>query len=256
MLLIQPTDKNIILNSLINLKSLFIDFDGTLVDTISVERISLLELIDEYQISEKQRTNVVDMYIKINNEVWTQFELNQTSIAEVQILRFKKLIKSFPRLNDDPKILNHKYSKYFIKNTTILSETINLLKKLKKLNIEFHILTNGIHWIQHERLKKIGILKLLTKERFYSSESVNAPKPNPIMFTTALTDNNLKVDQVWMVGDGESDVLGAKNVGMNSCFVNPSGSVPETVKRNTNMIVDNFNEFAGLIIKIRQYNDY
>ena len=54
-----------------------------------------------------------------------------------------------------------------------------------------------------------------------TSEEVGVKKPNPKVFLTALQKANSKAADCIMIGDSlEADILGAKNIGMQTIFYN------------------------------------
>ncbi|MHA2365157.1 MAG: HAD family hydrolase [Candidatus Hodarchaeales archaeon] len=254
MKIIPPATKTSIDESIIQLKALFLDFDGTIVDILLNERNAITELCYEYNISEEKKiVHIVNSYRKINLETWKRFDLQEISIEDIPRIRFSQMKKLFPKFVDDPIKLNDIYTDSFIRNTRISHDVKYWLLKLKDIGLKLIILTNGIHWIQEQRFKKIKIWDIL--DGYITSESAGAPKPDPTMYNLAFQKFNLKPKYVWMIGDSESDVLGAESVNLNVCYIsnnlnNSLNSISGTLH------VSNFSEFAKYVIKLRNEQEF
>lgn len=85
---------------------------------------------------------------------------------------------------------------------------------------ELHIITNGFDDIQETKMTSSGI-----KDHFsviITSESANQRKPNPDIFHLAMEKAGAEVEESIMIGDNlDSDIQGAKNVGMDHVWFNP-----------------------------------
>ena len=69
------------------------------------------------------------------------------------------------------------------------------------------------------------VLKVLDLDRYFStitiSSQANAAKPQPEIFTVALTKHQCLADRTWHIGDSlEDDYLGASAVGINAIWLN------------------------------------
>ena len=231
-----------------SLKALFLDFDGTLIDYKYTIDNSIKELTQFYMTNNDMVLQVIKDYNAINDQLWNvDFPNGKYSSEQVTIIRFSRLKEKYPSFTPDPEELNKFYTELFIKHTLVEKTTLTALKQLKLKGIRLFVLTNGIHWIQKQRLLNSGIMNLL--EGFYSSESVNAPKPNPVMFYKAMNDNNLLPTQVWMVGDTPSDVFGAKAAKIPICYISNGIEFSSEIKANANHFANKFTDFAYFVLE-------
>ena len=82
-----------------------------------------------------------------------------------------------------------------------------------------HIITNGFHGVQHNKLHQSGLMDYF--KSVTTSEEVGLKKPHPVIFQKALTKAKAEPKESLMVGyTFEADILGAEAVGMYTLFFN------------------------------------
>lgn len=103
-------------------------------------------------------------------------------------------------------------------------------------------LTNG-----NADLSMIGIERYFSG--YFNAESVNAPKPDPIMFEAALQAANVLPRHALHIGDHpEHDVLGAKRVGMKAVWVNLTRQIwPEQVDVAPDAVIEDLAQLPSVI---------
>ena len=100
-------------------------------------------------------------------------------------------------------------------------ETLQTLSKKYSIGIA----TNGLSAIQRARL--CGLEKWVDK--VFVSEEMGVIKPLEGFFNYILTDLGVSADECLMIGDSlSSDIAGAKTVGMDCCWFNPTGMQNKT----------------------------
>ena len=100
-------------------------------------------------------------------------------------------------------------------------ETLQTLSKTYAIGIA----TNGLSAIQRARL--CGLEDLVDK--VFVSEEMGVIKPLEGFFSYILTDLKITADECLMIGDSlSSDIAGAKAVGMDCCWFNPTGMQNKT----------------------------
>ena len=98
---------------------------------------------------------------------------------------------------------------------------VELLKKLHREYV-ICIATNAVSSIQRPRL--VTLAEWI--DHVYISEEVGFVKPMPQFFARILEDLGVTADECLMVGDSlSSDVAGANNSGIDSCWLNRKGRV-------------------------------
>lgn len=201
-------------------KHLFFDLDNTLYDfehnsylalRSAFNKLGLLSLItsfDEY----------FSVYSVINEALWIEYREQR---MPKEILRGKRHIDSLARFGIIPEteatLIDDLYLKEMTGQTELFPCTIEVLTELKKRGYIIHIITNGFKEVQHDKLHNTGLIKYLTN--IYISEEIKAPKPSREIFEHAIKSSNARKKESLMIGDSwESDIIGAKNFGIDQVF--------------------------------------
>ena len=104
------------------------------------------------------------------------------------------------------------------KNNHLFEGVRETLKNLKD-DYQMHIITNGFHAVQHNKLIQSGLAPYF--KSVTTSEEVGSKKPDAVIFKRALTKANALPEESLMIGDTfEADILGAEAVGMNTLLFN------------------------------------
>ena len=167
-------------------------------------------------------------YQQLNVPLWQQYQDGLISATELQQRRFEpyaaKLGVSAIQLNND-------FLQTMATLCTLLPGARELLDFLKG-KARLGIITNGFTVMQQTRLEHCGVADLF--DPLVISEQVGVAKPDPKIFQHAFRHlGEPDKTRILMVGDNpHSDVLGAQNAGINSCWLNttalpiPEGIVP------------------------------
>lgn len=248
---VLPFTKNDVLNVFRNTKSLLIDFDGTLVDYKKAADKALEQLFQEHKLPKEVLKAGINDFEKINSSLWREFEKDTLTLEEVRIQRFEKMKEKYA-FEDSPKKIDEEYLSYLIKNTTLDPKSLNLLKKAKNRGINLFIVSNGIHYVQEQRIKKTKLLEVV--DGSVTSEQVGKPKPHKQIFIHALDKLQVTKEQAFMIGDSyEADIVGAYNIGIKSCLIRKSREMPRWVDNKKPIIITNsFNEFMHFYLKTQE----
>lgn len=178
------------------IKSIIFDLDGTLVDT--------LEDIDS-----------------VLNEALTRYSLPQVTIEQtrqyvgngarklVELALGKNCVKYFD-------VVYAYYAKRFSEigndKTKLYEGEDETLIYLKNKGIKFSVVTNkpqrAADNVYAKFLSKYGFCKVLGQTEYYDL------KPNPASTLAVLDEMKMKKEECLFVGDGETDVLTARNAGI------------------------------------------
>ncbi len=214
---------------------LIFDADHTLFDFDRSEKAALEDTLRAFGLPADE--SIHRAYQGINKPLWKQLEKGQITAAELKQRRTQALFEhiSSQRLQESDvtvqlaSISHQAFLDQYLKN---LAERVYLLPTvahtLKALagHCRMLILTNGIHAMQHQRLRNSGLADLF--EGLVSSDKVGIAKPDKRIFQFALSQlGNPPREQVLMVGDKlDTDILGAHRAGLDSCWVHPAASMP------------------------------
>ncbi|MDO9183706.1 MAG: YjjG family noncanonical pyrimidine nucleotidase [Bacteriovorax sp.] len=205
---------------------LLFDADDTLLDFKKSEDISFQIILKKNGISGDIKT-FHESYKVINNLLWSQYAEGLVSKDFLKIERFRKFLE-VNKLEGDPVELCEDYLTTLPSQVFLIKDTLLLLQTLFG-NIPLVIITNGIGDVQHKRLANSGINQFI--ELMVVSEEAGFSKPDKRIFdyTLSLLKTSVNESNILMIGDKlETDILGANNSKIDSCWFNPEKSTNST----------------------------
>ncbi len=112
------------------------------------------------------------------------------------------------------------------------------------------LITNGLPDIQYEKLKVIGLEGVFSV--ILLSEEVGIRKPDPRIFAMAANLLGVSPDECLFVGDSYShDVVGAKQAGMRTCWLNPGSLESQGSDVEPDIVVSSIPELRDLMVDQR-----
>ena len=155
----------------------------------------------------------------INKPLWVQYQNGEITARELQVNRFAAWAE---KLGVEPTLLNQQ----FIESMADICQCLPGARKLLELlhgKAKLAIITNGFTALQKVRLARTDLAHFF--EHVIISEQVGVAKPNPEIFSYALEKLGCSdKSKVLMVGDTlGSDILGGKNFGLDTCWINHEG---------------------------------
>ena len=160
-------------------------------------------------------------------------------------------------VDDNPKYLADALPMYGY-DVTVVTNGIDALKELSKEDKSYDLVkslkgmipqyaaSNGTTVAQTGKLTKSGLINLL--DGVFLSEQLGAAKPSAEFFEQVFKQiGAVNRERVLIVGDSlSSDILGAKNAGIKSCWYNPSHSV-NTGTVFADFEADNLNQIPKIL---------
>lgn len=209
------------------IKNIFFDLDRTLWDFEKNSRLVLEEIFCEFNLKEKicvQKEVFINEYKKINETLWNQYRVGKIKKEFLRNSRFKQTLELF---NCHDESLSIEISDYYVKECpkkkNLFPNTIKILDYLKnKYNL--HIITNGFEEVQTIKLKSSGLSDYF--DQIITSEKIGVKKPDPKIFSFALTSAKANKENSIMIGDDlKVDILGAENFGIRAVYFNPDMNI-------------------------------
>ena len=201
---------------------LLLDMDDTILDFKKAERIALEKTLHHQGITPSDE--VCELYSRINLKYWQRLERGEVSRQQVSVGRFEEL---FAQLGweADAQDAADRYAGYLGMGHYFLPgayETLPVLASRCKL----YLASNGTAAIQHGRLDSAQMRRFFRD--IFISEEMGANKPSIEFFSRCFARiEGFAPEKAMIVGDSlTSDILGGKNAGIATCWINPTHKQP------------------------------
>jgi len=203
--------------------TLFLDFDDTLVDTAANNYEALTELYTEYSFNNYYESfdDFYAVFKPYNLSLWKLYEQNRIDKDTLKSQRFFEPFKHIANIDQKKALdINNEFMFRSSSKKRIIDGAVNLLDKLKPL-YKMAVLSNGFEEVQYKKLENSGLGHYF--EKIILSDQAGSNKPGHEFFDFALKETNETKDKVIMIGDNwHSDIIGAKNSGIDQIWYNPS----------------------------------
>ena len=203
-------------------KFLLFDIDGTLMD---FEKDKTYAFHHMYNASGLQAIRPLTdeleaIYDACNMRWWSRFEKKLCTKPELFNNRFVDFFRETGLPQLDPEWINKLYFDALGETGTLFPGTEALLSALQP-HYDIYIVTNGNAASQKTRMEHSGILRYI--KDYFISETAGAAKPDKQYFDYVLARiPGASPENCIVIGDSlSSDMLGAKNAGMDSIWYNP-----------------------------------
>lgn len=200
--------------------SLFLDLDNTLLDFTKAEAVAIRKVLKNHGLPYDDAT--IKMYSEINLSFWKRFEKGEIKKQEIFEGRFKALLEAINATGDTAAI-----SKDYFENLSCGYYTVegafSVLDYLKSKGYKLYATTNGVSFTQYRRVKESGIEPYF--DGVFVSEDAGSQKPEKEYFDYVISNIPEKDRRkILVIGDSQtSDILGAINSELDSCWYNPHG---------------------------------
>ena len=201
-------------------KAIFFDADDTLFDYPRAERAALLSCLGEFRIAAEPEAFIA-AYRRHNHDVWREFERGETDQATLRVERFRRLAVELGLPGLPLEKIGAFYLEALAGQSQLLPGALDLVRELA-MKYPLALVTNGIAAVQNRRFAASPITPHF--RAIVISEEVGTAKPDPRIFRPALEAIGVEAADVLFVGDSvTSDMAGARNAGMDFCWLNPKG---------------------------------
>lgn len=203
-----------------NYRYILFDLDRTLWDFDANAENNINSLLDEYNITVKDKHEFYGKYNEINHLLWAAYEKGDLS---KEMLRWERFYRTFLEYGIDDKGLAERFGEDYLGNmpnqTILMPHAAEVLIKLKERGCRMAVITNGFREVQHRKLENSGIDKYF--DAVMISEEQGVHKPSPIIFKRALKAIGGIKSEALMVGDDfANDIEGAMIFGIDQFFYN------------------------------------
>lgn len=232
-------------------RNLLFDLDQTLLDFHASEHIALKTVMEmnSQSFTEERYAS----FKQINKKLWLEFEKGMISKAELFETRFKVLFEDCGCNTDGMNLMkiNSDFIDCMSRNGILMDGALDFLKKVVDSvpDVRIYVITNGAAKNAKGRIASTGLNDYICD--LFVSESMGVSKPSNEYFDIVKKAVNEPDKSCIVVGDSlTSDMLGAKNAGLTSCWFMPEGDVEGAIKEyEIDYTASSFDELFDILIK-------
>ena len=227
---------------------LFFDLDHTIWDFDTNSEATLLDLFHELKLNERATGDFNHFHTTYHhhNEIyWDRFRKGFINREELRWKRMWRTLVDF-KITDETlaKQMSERYLDILPTKTNLFPHCIELLEYLTAKKYPMHLITNGFEKTQYQKIKNSGIDRFFT--HMVTSEQAGIMKPHADIFEYALNLTKSTAEKCIMIGDTlEVDILGAKNMGMDTVYFNPAK--PHNDKVIPTYVIGSLNELKTIL---------
>lgn len=198
----------------------FLDLDNTLMDFDAAEDYAITKTLQEFSCP---CTDLVKKtYTEINAALWEQFNKGLIEREALMVERFRLFFEKmdFPRVN--AREVNESYKRNLGSRSDLIPGALEFCREMSR-GTELYILTNGAVQVQRDRFSHSPLTQYV--KDIFISELTGFQKPQKEYFDYVFERiPGFEKEKAIMIGDSPtSDIAGANNAGIVSCWYNPSG---------------------------------
>ena len=203
-------------------ETIFLDLDDTILDFQAAERRAISETLRRFRM--EPTAAVVARYHELNRQQWELLEEGKLTRPQVLIRRFQLLFAELG-VEAAPQAVQAVYERELSQGHFFMPGAQALLETLAP-RYGLYLATNGTPAVQAGRIESAGIARYF--KNIFVSEAMGANKPSPAFFQACFDAiPGFDPAAAIVVGDSlTSDIRGALNAGLRSCWYNPRGLPP------------------------------
>jgi putative hydrolase of the HAD superfamily len=201
---------------------IFFDLDHTLWDFEKNCAETLTELYVNFQMAPLGFTafDLIEKYKMINERMWYDYNRGKIGKEAIRATRFRL---TFEELGVDSRLVPEGINEEFLRlcpaKGNVMPFAHETLQYLAK-NYQLHIITNGFKETQHIKISTSNLAGYFSE--VILAEHCGYSKPDRKIFDYALEKVKSTSTDCIMIGDDLfTDVLGAKNAGLDHVYYNP-----------------------------------
>ncbi|MBF0818628.1 YjjG family noncanonical pyrimidine nucleotidase [Streptococcus acidominimus] len=224
-------------------KFLLFDLDHTLLDFARGEEQALNQFLEVMGVEDKEAFKAY--YKPMNQAMWKELEQGKISKVDLINTRFARAFAHFGREVDGQEMALL-YQDYISQQGQTFDGAVDLLQQLLGLGYDLYGATNGVTYIQENRLAHSPIQSFF--KEIFISEQMGTKKPE-VLFYEKIAEQipGFTKEQALMIGDSlTADVQGGNNAGIDTVWYNPTSLENQTSAQPT-YEVKNYQELLALL---------
>lgn len=196
---------------------LLLDMDDTILDFKKAEEVALKKTLRSFSL--EPTDEVCARYSAINQGYWEMLERKEITREKLKVQRFGDLFREYG-IKVDSTLCAKRYVENLAQGHFFMPGAEEAVRSLSK-KYKLYMVSNGATDVQMSRLDSAGIEKYFQK--IFISQQVGVDKPDKLFFQRCFSQiPDFCKDRAIIVGDSlTSDILGGRNAGIATCWVNP-----------------------------------
>lgn len=207
--------------------AIFFDLDDTLYDHL----VPFREAVREVLAPDELTLNYADLFYTVRHHsdaLWPKYLSGELELEETRVLRLERAFAEYgielsreQAVKVQASYIGRQYS------IELIDGVAEQLERFIALGHKVGIITNGPKEHQMNKLRGLGIDRIIPEEMIFISDAVGLAKPDPQLFahvnrvTGTSAENSLYIGDTW-----DNDVVGALSAGWKVCWYNPRGRQP------------------------------
>lgn len=205
--------------------TIFWDLDQTLLNfDLSMEH-ALRAVFAKYGLTVSDELTA--RYDVINRSYWLRLESGELTKEQVTVGRFRTLFEEMGITHVMPEEVNADYQRELGSVFFYMDGAKELVTLLKGKGYRQYVVTNGVNSTQANKMRLSGLDRIM--DGVFVSELMGYPKPRKEYFDACFAAlPGVAREECILVGDSlTSDMRGAENAGVVSCWFNPEGKAKD-----------------------------
>lgn len=205
------------------------DLDQTLLNfDLSMEH-ALQAVFNQYGMTIDEE--ITARYDAINRSYWLRLESGELTKEQVTVGRFRTLFEELVVTHVAPEQINADYQRELGNVYFYMDGAKELVTLLREKGYRQYVVTNGVNSTQASKMKRSGLDRIM--DGVFVSELMGYPKPRKEYFDACFAAlPGVTREECILVGDSlTSDMRGAENAGVASCWFNPAGRAKDVEVR-------------------------
>lgn len=194
------------------------DIDDTLIDFKASEAHAIRQCFKKYNIEVSDEELAI--YSEINRQYWLKLEVGEVEKESMLNQRFDDFLLVLGVTHVVGTEINSMYQEALGDHVEMFPGAYDLCKELHGVKKQY-VVTNGTITAQNKKLKHTGLGEFF--DQIFISDEVGYQKPDVRFFHHCFRAiPNFDPSKAIIIGDSlTSDMKGAQNVGIDSCWFNP-----------------------------------
>lgn len=225
--------------------TIFWDLDQTLLNFDLSMEYALRAVFVQHGLAVSEE--ITTRYETINRSYWLQLESGELTKEQVTVGRFRTLFEELGITHVTPEEINADYQRELGNIFFFIDGAKELVMLLKEKGYRQYIVTNGVNTTQASKMKRSGLDTIM--DGVFVSELMGYPKPQKEYFDACFAAlPGVTREACILVGDSlTSDMRGAENAGIASCWFNPEGK-PKDVEVRTDYEIRRLEELLQILV--------